>query len=81
MPKLAVGTQNGSDIELYYEDHGSGRPVIHGDADAIVPLEVSGKRAHEWISGSELVVVEGAPHGLNVSHAEPFNRALLDFLG
>ncbi len=55
--------------------------VIHGDADAIVPFEVSGRRTHEAIAGSELVVVEGAPHGLNATHAEQFNRALLDFLG
>jgi len=26
------------------------------------------------------VVVEGGPHGLNVTHAAEFNRALLDFL-
>jgi pimeloyl-ACP methyl ester carboxylesterase len=55
--------------------------VIHGDSDGIVPFEVSGKRTHESIEGSTLVVVEGAPHGLNVTHAEEFNRALLDFLG
>ena len=55
--------------------------VIHGDADAIVPFEVSGRRTHEAISGSELVVIEGGPHGLNATHAEQFNRALLDFLG
>ena len=54
--------------------------VIHGDADGIVPFEGSGKRTHEAVAGSELVVVEGAPHGFNVSHAEEFNRALLDFL-
>ncbi len=32
MPTMRVGTENGSPIELYYEDHGSGRPVvlIHG---------------------------------------------------
>jgi non-heme chloroperoxidase len=32
MPFVKVGTENGSDIRLYYEDHGSGRPVIliHG---------------------------------------------------
>jgi non-heme chloroperoxidase len=54
--------------------------VIHGDADAVVPFEVSGKRTAEAISGSELVVVEGGPHGFNVSHAEQFNAALLDFL-
>ena len=32
MPHLAVGTENGSEIEIYYEDHGAGRPIvlIHG---------------------------------------------------
>jgi pimeloyl-ACP methyl ester carboxylesterase len=54
--------------------------VIHGDSDAIVPFEVSGKRTHEAIEGSSLVVVEGAPHGFNVSHAHEFNQALLAFL-
>ena len=54
--------------------------VLHGDSDAIVPFEVSGKRTAETIAGSKLVVVEGAPHGFNVSHADEFNRALLDFL-
>ena len=54
--------------------------VIHGDADAIVPFEVSGKRAAEAITGSTLVVIEGAPHGFNASHATEFNTALLEFL-
>ncbi len=54
--------------------------VIHGDSDLIVPFEVSGRRAHEAIPGSRLVLVEGGPHGLNVTHAEQFNSALLDFL-
>jgi pimeloyl-ACP methyl ester carboxylesterase len=32
MPFVTVGTQNATDIDLYYEDHGTGRPVvlIHG---------------------------------------------------
>jgi non-heme chloroperoxidase len=32
MPRCKVGTQNGSPIEIHYEDHGSGQPVvlIHG---------------------------------------------------
>lgn len=54
--------------------------VLHGDADAIVPLEGSGRRTHEAIPGSELVVIEEAPHGLNTSHPDEFNAALLDFL-
>ena len=55
--------------------------VIHGDSDAIVPFEVSGKRTAASITGSMLVVVEGAPHGFNVSHVDEFNRALLEFVG
>ncbi len=54
--------------------------VIHGDSDAIVPFEASGKRSAEAIDESELVVIEGGPHGINASHAEEFNKALLDFL-
>jgi pimeloyl-ACP methyl ester carboxylesterase len=54
--------------------------VIHGDADAIVPFEVSGKRTHETIAGSQLALIEGGPHGLNATHADEFNAALLGFL-
>ena len=55
--------------------------VIHGDSDAIVPFEVSGKRSAELIPGAQLHVVEGGPHGINASHAEEFNRVLIAFLG
>jgi non-heme chloroperoxidase len=32
MPHVKVGTENDNDIKIYYEDHGSGQPVvlIHG---------------------------------------------------
>jgi non-heme chloroperoxidase len=32
MPRIAVGTENSAAIEIHYEDHGSGRPVVlvHG---------------------------------------------------
>ena len=32
MPFVTVGTENSSEIQLYYEDHGSGQPIvlIHG---------------------------------------------------
>ncbi|WP_201617832.1 alpha/beta fold hydrolase [Psychrobacter urativorans] len=54
--------------------------VIHGDADAIVPIEVSGQRSHDMIADSQLHIVEGGPHGINVTHAKEFNRVLIDFL-
>jgi non-heme chloroperoxidase len=32
MPRVIVGTENNATIEIHYEDHGNGRPVvlIHG---------------------------------------------------
>jgi len=54
--------------------------VLHGDSDRIVPLEASGKRTHEAVKGSRYVVVKDGPHGLNWTHADEVNRALLDLL-
>ena len=54
--------------------------VLHGDADAVVPLAGSGQRTHQAVPHSQLVVIAGAPHGLNLSHAQAFNDALLQFL-
>jgi pimeloyl-ACP methyl ester carboxylesterase len=54
--------------------------VIHGDSDAIVPFEISGKRTADAIPNSRLVLVPDAPHGLNVTHADTFNAELLAFL-
>jgi pimeloyl-ACP methyl ester carboxylesterase len=54
--------------------------VVHGDADGTVPFEGSGARTHAAIPGSELHVIAGGPHGINVSHADEFNRVVLDFL-
>jgi len=54
--------------------------VIHGDADAIVPVEGSGQRTHEAIPHSRLEIIAGGPHGINTSHRAEFNDALLGFL-
>jgi non-heme chloroperoxidase len=54
--------------------------VLHGDSDRIVPLEASAKRTHEVVKGSRYVVVKDGPHGLNWTHADEVNRALLYLL-
>lgn len=54
--------------------------VIHGQADGIVPIEGSGQRTHAAVRHSKLVVIKGAPHGMNLSHAQEFNETLLTFL-
>ena len=50
MPYVIVGRENSGNVELYYEDHGQGRPVvlIHG-----FPLS-----GHSW--EKQLLVLLGA---------------------
>lgn len=54
--------------------------VIHGDGDATVPFEGSGRRTHEALPDSRLHVIAGGPHAIGVSHADEFNAVLLNFL-
>ncbi len=54
--------------------------VLHGSADAIVPVEKSGMRTAEAIDGVRIHVIKDGPHGVNISHADDFNLALLTFL-
>lgn len=54
--------------------------IVHGDADRIVPFDVSAKRSHAMIAGSRLEVLKGAPHGFAATHAEQLNALMLDFL-
>ncbi|MFJ9119348.1 alpha/beta fold hydrolase [Streptomyces sp. NPDC102394] len=51
MPFITVGQENTTDIELYYEDHGSGQPVvlIHG-----FPLD-----GHSWEKQSAALLAAG----------------------
>jgi len=44
MPFVTVGQENSAPVELYYEDHGSGRPVvlIHGSPPRRLTSSCSG---------------------------------------
>jgi len=53
--------------------------VIHGDKDVSAPLELTGKKTAALIPRSRLVVYEGAPHGLMLTHVDRFNADLLHF--
>ena len=54
--------------------------IVHGDADRIVPIDISGKKSHELIPGSRYEVLKGAPHGFAATHAADLNRLLLEFI-
>jgi len=53
--------------------------VIHGDRDASVPLDLTGRPTAELVQGARLVVYEGGPHGLYFTHKERLNRDLAQF--
>ena len=56
--------------------------VIHGDRDVEpTTLERCGRPTAAGIVGAQLVVYEGAPHGLFVSHRARLNEDLLRFAG
>jgi len=53
--------------------------IIHGDHDVSAPLDLTGRRTAKLIPGAKLVVYEGAPHGLMLTHIDRFNRDLMAF--
>ncbi len=54
--------------------------IVHGDADAIVPLETSARQAAAGIAENQFKIISGAPHGLNVSNTTELNEVLVSFL-
>ncbi|KQC33709.1 arylesterase [Nonlabens sp. YIK11] len=53
---------------------------IHGDADEIVPPKPTSEQGHKLVKDSRLEIIEGAPHGLYLTHQEQLHKILLDFL-
>jgi pimeloyl-ACP methyl ester carboxylesterase len=53
--------------------------IVHGDRDALVPIELSGRRAAEMIPDCTLVVYENASHWPFVTHRERLNEQLVAF--
>jgi non-heme chloroperoxidase len=54
--------------------------LVHGNADRILPYEVTAARLPALIKNLTFVTVEGGPHNVAWTHAEEVNKALLDFL-
>lgn len=54
--------------------------VVHGEVDASIPVELA-LRLADGLPGCEgVVIVPGAGHAANLSHPEPVNAALSEFL-
>ena len=54
--------------------------IIHGDKDVSAPVDFTARRTAQLIRGSRLIVYEGAPHGLMLTHVDRLNADLLAFM-
>jgi non-heme chloroperoxidase len=54
--------------------------IVHGDADAMSPFELSGQRAAAAIPNSRLELYEHAAHGLFLSHKHRLTADLINFI-
>ena len=55
--------------------------IIHGDQDALIPFEISARRAAPMIDDCTLVVYENASHWPFVTHRERLNDDLAAYAG
>jgi pimeloyl-ACP methyl ester carboxylesterase len=54
--------------------------ILHGTADRIVPIDVTGRPFRALLPAADYVELAGAPHGLLWTHHEEVTAALLSFL-
>jgi non-heme chloroperoxidase len=54
--------------------------IIQGDQDRVLPFPATGQRLVNMLPGSDLTVLEGAPHGIPWTHADEINAQLMTFL-
>lgn len=54
--------------------------IVHGTADNILPIDATARRFKELLPAATYVEIEGAPHGMLLTHAAEVNEALLAFV-
>ncbi|MDA9436413.1 arylesterase [Bradyrhizobium sp. CCBAU 51627] len=54
--------------------------ILHGDKDASAPLPLTGAKTAQLIKGSKLIVYEGGPHPLPLTHGERLTADVLAFM-
>lgn len=54
--------------------------ILHGTDDAIVPIDISARKAAKLIPAAELIEYPGGPHGLLATHKDQVAADLISFL-
>jgi len=53
--------------------------IVWGERDEVIPV-AQARALHEWVKGSQLVILSGAHHPCYLDRPDEFHTALLDFL-
>ncbi len=66
---------------LFHTDVGDGPPVlvVHGNADASAPIDVTGRSTAKLLPHGRFRLVEGAPHGLYVTAKSVLDGEIVAF--
>ena len=54
--------------------------ILHGTADRILPIDATAREFTKRLPDADYVEIEGAPHGLLLTHADEVTEALLAFV-
>lgn len=54
--------------------------LLHGVEDQVVPIDIASRKSIGILPKGVLVEIEGAPHGICVTHADRINAELLKFI-
>lgn len=55
--------------------------IVQGDQDAVLPYPKTGQRLQPMLAGSQLISLNGAPHGIPWTNAAEVNQAIMQFIG
>jgi len=55
--------------------------IVHGDEDKIVPIDATSDITSSLLPNAAYYRVEGAPHGLFITHKMELNQLLVNFIG
>jgi non-heme chloroperoxidase len=81
MPACYFGVKPSSEVDFTADLRRIDVPtlIVHGSDDQFVPLADSALLSAKIVSGAQLIVYEGAPHGLPSTEKDRFNTDLLTF--
>lgn len=73
MPYITAGRENSGNINLYYEDHGSGQPVVLIHGYPLSGASWGGRRQRCWPKGYRVITYDRRGFGKSSQPASGYN--------